>query len=123
MTKKPKFMEKIQLSAPKIADMGEFKISMEINTLIQPVENLDDAITKEIIKIAEEKGINDLWLLNKKTIVSALEKQIPKKPILDCIFPSGVKWYLCPACNHNGIEKVGGYCHRCGQALDWSDTE
>ena len=58
-----------------------------------------------------------------ETAISALEKQIPKKPLLDCIFPSGVKWYLCPACNHNGIEKVGGYCHACGQALDWSDTE
>jgi hypothetical protein len=58
-----------------------------------------------------------------KLIDIALEKQIPKKPILDTIFPSGVKWYLCPACNHNGIEKVGGYCHKCGQALDWGDGE
>ena len=56
---KPKFLEHIQLSVPNIADMGEFKIGMEINTLIQPVENLDDAICVEIIKMAEEKGIND----------------------------------------------------------------
>lgn len=55
--------------------------------------------------------------------ILALEKQIPKKPILDTIFPSGVKWFRCPACNHNGIEKSGCYCHSCGQALDWSDTE
>lgn len=55
--------------------------------------------------------------------VEALKKQIPKKPILDVIFPSGVEWYLCPVCNHNGIEKVGCYCHNCGQALDWGDTK
>lgn len=66
-------------------------------------------------------NLDDLEAFN--LAIPALEKQIPKKPILDTIFPSGVKWYLCPACNHNGIEKVGGYCHSCGQALDWSDTE
>ena len=60
--------------------------------------------------------------LNAELAISALEKQIPKKPILDVIFPSGVEWYLCPVCNHNGIEKVGCYCHNCGQALDWGDS-
>ena len=25
--------------------------------------------------------------------------------------------------DYNGIEKSGCYCHSCGQALDWSDTE
>ena len=70
-------------------------------------------------KYQGKQEYTDMLLLCKK----ALEKQIPKKPILDTIFPSGVKWYLCPTCNHNGIEKVGCYCHNCGQALDWSDSE
>ncbi len=56
-------------------------------------------------------------------ILDAIEKQIPKKPILDTIFPSGVEWYLCPACKHNNIEKSDNYCHKCGQALDWSEEE
>ena len=86
-------------------------------------KDVDNAILGEIKQKAIENGIKTEYVLNEKAIISALEKQIPKKPILDCIFPSGVKWYLCPACNHNGIEKVGGYCHNCGQALDWSDTE
>lgn len=55
--------------------------------------------------------------------MQALEKQIPKKPILDCIFPSGVEWYFCPACNHNGIEKISCYCHKCGQAISWEGDE
>jgi hypothetical protein len=58
-----------------------------------------------------------------RLIDEAIEKQIPKKPILDTIFPSGVEWYLCPACNHNNVEKSGCFCHKCGQAIDWSDRE
>ena len=56
-----------------------------------------------------------------ETAIEALKKQIPKKPILDTIFPSGIEWYLCPTCNHNNIEKSDSYCHVCGQALDWGD--
>ena len=63
--------------------------------------------------------------------ISALEKQIPKKPILDTIFPSGVKWWRCPVCNKIIVGCIAGrpqkYCDDCGQALDFnsngSDTE
>ena len=122
---KPEFMEHIQLSAPKIADMGEFKIGMEINTLIQTVENFDDALCEEIIKMAKEKGINDLWLLNKNAIVSALESQIPKKAInrVDLYPPNQ---HECPVCKCGlrvSNKWKDNYCCNCGQALDWSDTK
>lgn len=52
--------------------------------------------------------------------IKALKKQMPKKAILDVIYPNGIEWYLCPACKHNNIEKTDAYCHACGQALDWS---
>lgn len=63
--------------------------------------------------------------------ISALEKQIPKKPILDTIFPSGVKWWRCPVCNKIIVGCIANrpqkYCANCGQALDFnsngSDTE
>ena len=58
-----------------------------------------------------------------KMIDLAIEKQIPKKPILDTIFPSGVKWWRCPVCKHNNIETNDSFCHQCGQALDWGDCE
>lgn len=52
--------------------------------------------------------------------ISALEKQIPKK----------VEEWLpffkakCPSCNgHIEAHASNLYCCRCGQALDWSDTE
>ena len=56
-------------------------------------------------------------------IVSALEKQIPKKP----------KWsmgWVCPNCKHEEIlnfpkrpEWDDLFCKKCGQALDWGDRE
>ena len=68
-----------------------------------------------------------------KTIVSALEKQIPKKPIKYIVPAERIKirntyWgkdttiYKCPHCN-NYISITNIHCHECGQALDWSDTK
>ena len=62
--------------------------------------------------------------------ISALEKQIPKKPTDICT--PVVTWGRCPICKGE-LNKLGGkpnrvfksdaFCHDCGQALDWSDTE
>lgn len=49
----------------------------------------------------------------------ALEKQMPIKTKIDTIFPSGVIWYACGRCGHNGLDKTEAYCHSCGQALEW----
>lgn len=43
----------------------------------------------------------------------ALEKQIPKKPIID-----EEKFAICPSCK---ADVTDIYCGVCGQALDWSD--
>ena len=62
-----------------------------------------------------------------KLAISALEKQIPKKPI-DNRYP----WVICPLCGGSVyVEMVQEhiknnettYCEHCGCALDWSDTE
>ena len=62
-----------------------------------------------------------------ETAISAIEKQIPKKPILDTIFPSGVKWWRCPVCNKIIVGCIANrpqkYCSNCGQALKWRDSE
>ena len=66
-------------------------------------------------------------------ILSALEKQIPKKPTphkvdVERIKIGNVNWgrnttiYYCPNCK-DFISRNYTYCHKCGQALDWSDTE
>lgn len=58
-----------------------------------------------------------------ETAIEALKKQIPRKPILDTIFPSGVKWWTCPVCMQKYIEMNERFCHNCGQALEWGDTK
>ena len=49
--------------------------------------------------------------------ISALEKQIPKKPIE----PDGL-FYKCPICK-NCIRDYNRYCTVCGHKLDWSEDE
>ena len=56
--------------------------------------------------------------------INALEKQIPKKPIFESeqTSPFGVDDVpYCPSCRCD-LPEVS-YCEKCGQALDWSDTE
>lgn len=57
----------------------------------------------------------------------ALDKQIPKSPILDIIYPSGIKSYKCPVCEKGCLVRTDLYypkfCSNCGQALDWSGIE
>ena len=67
------------------------------------------------------------------TAISALEKQIPKKPIVDPANLCDFQNFLCPKCNKKIISRVDGewiagslqnYCDDCGQKLLWeSDTE
>ena len=60
--------------------------------------------------------------------ISALEKQIPKKPIIwehhtiESPIPNDDWGYECPCCGNCDIDYPEHHCE-CGQALDWSDTE
>ena len=59
------------------------------------------------------------------TAISALEKQISKKPIEDGYYDEPA---VCPNCGGNVINIADNdyhfqHCHYCGQALDWGDTE
>lgn len=60
-----------------------------------------------------------LTFKNADKIIKALEKQIPKKPILVRCDNSDEKWwYECPICGETSIEN---YCCMCGQKMDWSE--
>ena len=48
----------------------------------------------------------------------ALDKQIPKKPLIEERYYGNGK---CPNCNAVFIDKSTKFCGNCGQALDWSD--
>ena len=85
-----------------------------------------------------------------KVAIKALEKQIPKKPILKngesgsfVDYKDGhgeykvTKWqdWVCPICgwfvgqrynrsqNHSHDQSKCNYCNECGQKIDWSDEE
>lgn len=62
--------------------------------------------------------------------ISALEKQIPKKPTFECGGFDGngniiYDIWICPCCKDKYVVDYDDYkyCPRCGQALDWSDTK
>ena len=61
----------------EIHSFGEVveKIAIERN------KTVDGLISGEIRKIAKENGIDTKIVINEKAIISALEKQIPKKPV------------------------------------------
>lgn len=55
--------------------------------------------------------------------ISAVEKQIAKKP-LDKTQEYDGEYGLCPCCEQIVADyKEYKRCSECGQALDWSDTE
>ena len=72
-------------------------------------------------------------LISGEIMKETLEKNKPKKAIphivdVDKILIDKVGWckgttiYHCPNCK-DFISRTYTYCHKCGQALDWSDTE
>lgn len=74
-----------------------------------------------------------------KKALEAVDKQIPKKPVIsthkyidgDTNEEGIFRLKHCPCCWENRelsyfdslVDINKKYCHRCGQALDWSDTE
>lgn len=63
--------------------------------------------------------------------IQALEKQIPKKPIMKQYFKDMEEKYLCcPTCGEILTDRIPGdnktfyfHCMNCGQKFDWSDEE
>lgn len=62
--------------------------------------------------------------------IEALEKQIPKKPILHQYYEyeedgvqSDYSYYTCANRCHKycQVSPQDGFCRKCGQAIDWSD--
>lgn len=66
-----------------------------------------------------------------RVAVKALEKQIPKKPIMKQYFEDLEEEYLCcPTCGEILTDRIPVdnktfyfHCMNCGQKLDWSDEK
>lgn len=65
--------------------------------------------------------------------IVAIEKQIPKTPTPQIVkggkrligkgwWCEGTTIYRCPCCGEF-ISRTYDYCYKCGQKIDWSDTE
>ena len=74
--------------------------------------------TIEILK-AEYLGDSENMKIAKRIAISALEKQIPKKPH-EIYEKLNIKWCKC-GCYLGELKNEQNYCKKCGQALDWSD--
>ena len=60
-------------------------------------------------------GMEDMEELT-ETILEALEKQLPKKPVLKRKAYGGIM--VCPICE---VSDYGKYCRHCGQKIKWSE--
>lgn len=77
----------------------------------------------EIIKIAVaevEWNYPMNYAVAFENAISALEKQIPKKPKF---IEGDYDMPLCPYCGMSVDENEENCCSVCGQALDWGDCE
>ena len=68
------------------------------------------------LKNNEERNPASRYIRVKQLSISALEKQIPKKPKTDDRYVM----YICQCCN-DFVKVSHNYCQNCGQKLDWSD--
>lgn len=90
------------------------------------VEDYEKAIKEEqaIVNNGDEFHVEALKVC--EVVKQALEKQIPKKPE-----KNEYNYFICPCCNSDDYSLMHdsnyadryNYCHNCGQALDWGDTE
>ena len=76
----------------------------------------------------EIKALYNIPLKNMEMIVQALEKQIPKKPIIKHINTSEEATeieYTCSVCGTNFVELTPcmEWCPYCGNKIYWSDEE
>ncbi len=123
-----RFGEHISLDLPKPVsiendDFDNTVAQITSKAMIKVAEQIDDAIFNEIVAIAHSEGIDDVYLLDKKNIISALEKQIPKKPNNKELVNGGFAWqWVCPNCCSVKITTEKPFCDDCGQALDWGDS-
>ena len=104
---------------------GETPMSKVVNEYkVKVAEKLDNDIFGVCIQLLKEEGITHEYVLNKEFIVNAVKKQISVKPAEEYTN------YKCPVCGRrvrsgkgSSSRGVDHFCQRCGQALNWSDTE
>lgn len=88
---------------------------------IEELKNAFDEINRAIKYSVEElhDPYPNVWKTTLYTCREALQKQIPKKPLQDCLCPN------CGKCSVMDGEygEPYNFCPECGKAIDWRDEE
>ena len=94
--------------------MNEKKVREAIAKEKETIKTLEDVV------VSDKTGSLRRWakdtIENSTIIIEALEKQLPKKPVLKRKAYGGIM--VCPICE---VSDYGKYCRVCGQKLDWSE--
>ena len=94
--------------------MNEKKVREAIAKEKETIKTLEDAV------VSGKTGSLRRWakytIENSTIIIEALEKQLPKNPVLKRKAYGGIM--VCPICE---VSDYGKYCRVCGQKLDWSE--
>ena len=89
----------------------------------------EKALQSVLTYCIEECGKMDAYRCENKecveaAVIKALEKQVPKKPIIIEETEDYFGHTLCPNCEKVEIGFTQPcFCDRCGQAIDWEDDE
>ena len=84
----------------------------------QVADATDNLIVDAIIKYATENGVSDAYIIDEEFVKTALEKQIPKRPLPYKGFDG-----KCVCCGVIFLDRSTKHCGNCGQALDWSTSD
>lgn len=94
--------------------MDEKKVREAIAKEKETIKTLEDAV------VSGKTGSLRRWakdtIENSTIIIGALEKQLPKKPVLKRKAYGGIM--VCPICE---VSDYGKYCRHCGQKIKWSE--
>lgn len=93
----------------------------DMELIQESIEQLE-RVGKSIASIGETEDYTEI-------AINALEKQIPKKPIMKQYFEDLEGEYLCcPTCGEILTDRIPAdnktfyfYCMNCGQKFDWGD--
>lgn len=83
---------------------------------------MDEKKVREAIEVIKGYRRLDEYMNNTKRLpycdmaIEALEKQLPKKPVLKRKAYGGIM--VCPICE---VSDYGKYCRHCGQKIKWSE--
>ena len=94
-------------------------IKTTTNLIAQMVDDYEDYVVEHIAKTARENGISDLTVLNKRMILSAIQKQSAQKPV---DVSKSELYGRCAVCGQ--VVHIGNrYCDQCGQKIDWGEED